>query len=63
MSSAREEYVRKLRNNIYGPNPKNCSDEGWESCKANWMRPDCVIWLENQPQNAQQAPRRPSSQP
>lgn len=44
--------MRKLRDNIYGPNPKNCTDEGWEHCKENWMREDAVIWLENQPQNA-----------
>lgn len=48
----REEYVRRLRDNIYGPTPKFCTDEGWQATKHNWMRPDAVIWLENQPQNA-----------
>lgn len=47
---ATEQEVRKLRDTIYGPEAKYCTAEGWEACKANWMRPENVEWLrEHQP--------------
>lgn len=51
MNESREDYVRRLRDNIYGPDLKHCSDEGWQHTKANWMKPENVIWLESQAQN------------
>lgn len=56
MSQPTEECVRGLRNNIYGPNPKYCTDDGWESTKHNWMKPENVRWLEAQPQNQKKTP-------
>ena len=56
VSQPTEECVRGLRNNIYGPNPKYCTDDGWESTKANWMKPENVRWLEAQPQNQKKTP-------
>ena len=41
-----EAEVRRLRDNIYGHH----SDQGWDACKAGWMKPENVQWLrEHQP--------------
>lgn len=34
--------VRSLRDAVYG-HPS--TDNNWETCKENWMRPDSVQWL------------------
>lgn len=36
-----EGEVRALRDALYGP----CTDNNWEHCKHNWMRPDSIKWL------------------
>ncbi len=46
-----EQEVRKLRDNIYGQKPQNRTDKGWEGCMENWMKPENIEWLKNQPQN------------
>lgn len=51
VNESHEDYVRRLRDNIYGPNPKHCTDEGWHYTKHNWMKPENIAWLEQQPQN------------
>lgn len=49
--SLTEQEVRKLRDNIYGSEPKYRTDAGWEHTKDNWMTPENVAWLLAQPQN------------
>lgn len=39
-----EHEVRFLRDRIYG----QCTNHNWNECKANWMRPDSVRWLQEQ---------------
>lgn len=56
MSEYREDYIRRLRDNIYGPNPKHCTDDGWEHTKHNWLKPENIKWLESQPQNQKRKP-------
>jgi hypothetical protein len=36
-----EDEVRELRDKVYGPQ----TDNEWEQCKHNWLRPDSVEWL------------------
>jgi len=38
-----EARVREMRNQVYG---QPISDKEWETCKANWMRPEETAWLE-----------------
>ena len=49
-----ELYVRRLRDRIYGSEPKFRTDANWEHVRNNWMKPENVKWLEAQPQNQQQ---------
>lgn len=37
-----ESQVRSLRDKVFN-HPS--SDSGWEACKDNWMKPECVKWL------------------
>lgn len=47
-----ESEVRRLRDNIYNYDGALQSDEGWDACKANWMLPESVRWLqEHQPKS------------
>ena len=41
--SATEQYARVLRDRVFG---KPSSDNNWDACKHNWMRPDSIEWLE-----------------
>ena len=45
MKEYTEQEVRNLRNQVYG---HHISDEEWETCKQNWMKPDQIKWLEGQ---------------
>lgn len=45
--------VRQLRDNVYSYGTHTrISDENWEKIKDNWLKPENVDWLLNQPQNA-----------
>ena len=44
-----EEQVRKLRENVYG----HVDDTGWRSVREQWMKPENVKFLLEQPQNKQ----------
>jgi len=37
-----ESQVRSLRDKVFN-HPS--SDSGWEACKDNWMKRECVKWL------------------
>lgn len=37
-----ERTVRHWRDLVYG---RKATDESWESCRPNWMRPDSIQWL------------------
>ena len=44
VNSIREKAVRSMRDRVYGPT----TDNNWESCKENWLRPEQIKWLEDQ---------------
>lgn len=46
-----EQEVRALRDNVYGTQPKFRTNEGWAATRENWMKPENVAWLRQQPQN------------
>lgn len=46
-----ESGVRRLRDAVYGSEPKYRTDAGWESVRENWMKPENIEWLKRQPQN------------
>ena len=43
VNSIREKAVRSMRDRVYGPT----TDNNWESCKENWLRPEQIKWLED----------------
>lgn len=46
MTEYSEQFVRGLRDNIYGLQTEN----NWNACKEHWMRPTEIQWLiEHQP--------------
>lgn len=48
----KEQRVRQLRDNIYGPQ----SDMNWRNCREHWMRDSEVAWLmAHQPQTEARA--------
>lgn len=42
-----EIHIRRLRDIVFGvPSSQN----NWDACKENWMRPDSILWLEGEAQ-------------
>jgi hypothetical protein len=44
-SAIRESAIRTMRDRVYG---QQTSDNNWEACKEDWLKPEQVRWLEDE---------------